>query len=115
MSAIAPSHRKKDAMKRRILSVLTVLALSVGLVSATAPSASAVDVGVNMNQVCQLSQGAGYVAKLENANSAYGWRCWVPPWGVRKSAYVQRYCDHFGLGLAIALDADNPYSWRCRS
>jgi len=100
-------------MKRALASVLAALVMTAGVV-ATASTAHAADTGVNMNQACQINHGAGYVAKLEYSG-AYGWRCWVPPWGVRKGVNVQAYCNHFGLGNAVVLDPSNAYSWRCRT
>lgn len=102
-------------MKKIVARVLTPLALVAGLVAAPASMASAADVGVDMNQACQISQGTGYVALLQNSSDAYSWRCWVPPWGVRKEVSVQAYCNYFGLGTAVVLDPRNAYSWRCRS
>jgi hypothetical protein len=95
---------------------LVLLAVVVALV--TAPSvASATDYGVDMSQACQISYGAGWQAELTYpGQGAYGWRCWVPPWGaIRKSVNVQAYCSYFGLGTAVVLDPNNPYSWRCRT
>ncbi len=102
-------------MKRIVARVLAPLALVTGLVVAPASAANAADVGVDMNQACQISQGVGYVAKLLDSGNAYSWRCWVPPWGVQKSVSVQAYCDYFSLGTAVVLDSGNAYSWRCRS
>ena len=101
-------------MKRALASVFTALVMTTGVVVATASTAQAADVGVNMNQACQINHGAGYVAELTYPG-AYGWRCWVPPWGVRKGVSVQAYCNYFGLGTAVVLDPNNAYSWRCRS
>ncbi len=102
-------------MKKIVARVLAPLVLVAGLVVAPASAANAADVGVNMNQACQLTNGAGYVSLLLDSGNAYSWRCWVPPWGVRKGANVQLYCSTFGLGTAVVLDPGNAYSWRCRS
>jgi hypothetical protein len=103
-------------MKKGIVAgSLAALTLVAGLVVVPAVSASAADVGVNMNQACQIQYGAGWQAILTNSSSAYGWNCWVAPYGVRKSVSVQGYCNYFSLGTAVVLDAGNPYSWRCRS
>lgn len=102
-------------MKRKLATLFATLALSVGGVLAVSSPASATDYGVNMNQACQITYGAGWQAILVNPNSAYGWKCWVPPWGVRKDVNVQAYCNYFGLGTAVVLNPSNPYSWRCRT
>lgn len=62
-------------MKKIVARVLIPLALVAGLVVAPTSMASAADVGVNMNQACQISQGDGYVALLQNSSDAYSWRC----------------------------------------
>jgi len=101
---------------KKSLAVTAALALTVGLaIAAPAMSASANDVGVDMNQACQINWGSGWQATLSNSSSAYGWQCWVPPWGTRKGVSVQGYCNYFGLGTAVVLNASDPYSWRCRS
>jgi hypothetical protein len=53
------------------------------------------------------------VAQLTYPNQgAYGWRCWVPPYGaVKKSANVQLYCSAvWGLN---AYNTGGAYSWYC--
>lgn len=102
-------------MRKKLATVFATLALSAGAAVATASPASATDYGVDMNQACQIKYGAGWQAILVDSSSAYGWRCWVPPWGVRKDVDVQAYCNYFDLGRAVVLDAGNPYSWRCRT
>lgn len=103
-------------MKAKIVArVLAPLALVAGLVIAPAHAANAVDVGVNMDQACQIQHGLTWKSKLLDAGNAYSWRCWVPPWGVEKNVSVQGYCTYFGLGTAVVLNPSNAYSWRCRS
>ncbi len=102
-------------MKKIVVRVLAPLALVAGLVFVPASAANAADVGVDMDQACQLTNGASYVSLLLDSGNAYSWRCWVPPWGVYKSVNVQLYCSAFGYGTAVVLDPSNAYSWRCRS
>jgi hypothetical protein len=110
------SKKNERYQLKKSLAAIAALALTVGFaVTAPAMSASAADVGVNMDQACQIQWGIGYQSILSNPSSAYGWQCYVAPWGVRKSVSVQGYCNYFSLGTAVVLDAGNPYSWRCRS
>lgn len=78
---------------RRISAVIATGALALGGAALTASNANAV--GVNMDQACQLTNGAGWVAQLTYpGDGAYGWRCWVPPFGVvKKGVNVQLYCS----------------------
>ena len=91
-----------------------VLALSVGLctTSISTPTANASEY-VDMNVACKLTNGAGWVAQLTYpSQGAYGWRCWVPPFGVvKKGASVQKYCRYiYGLN---AYNTGGAYSWYC--
>lgn len=67
-------------MRKKTTTMLAAFALAatatVGLVVAgPAPAANAADVGVNMNQACQIQHGIGWQAKLLDAGNAYSWRC----------------------------------------
>lgn len=104
-------------MKRNIVtSSIAALALAVGLVVAPITAASAADSSVSMDMACQLEHGAGWKAILIYNTTAYGWKCYAPPYGaVKKAVNVQVYCNAFGLGSAVVLNTSDPWSWRCRS
>jgi hypothetical protein len=97
-------------MNRKLLvSVLAAIAVCAGVLMAPTP---ALAVGVDMNMACQVTWGAGWQAELTYpSQGAWGWRCWVPPFGVRKNVDVQKYCQQvYGLN---AYAGSGAYSWYC--
>lgn len=108
-------YLERRVMRKLIAGALAPLAIA-GTLLFSAGAAQATDYGVDMNTACRITNGQGYQAELTYpSQGAYGWRCWVPPWGVRKGVSVQAYCDYYGLGTAVVLNASDPYSWRCRT
>lgn len=100
-------------IRKKIAALAVGTLLSVGLVLPVSNASAAAQVGVDMNQACQLTNGAGWVAQLTYpSQGAYGWRCWVPPYGaVKKGVNVQLYCSAvYGLN---AYNTGGAYSWYC--
>jgi len=103
-------------MKKLVTRGLAASALAVGLAVAPATAAFATDYSVSMDQACAISYGSGWKAILVDNTSAYGWKCYAPPYlAAKKDVKVQDYCVYNGLGTATVLDPRNPYSWRCRT
>lgn len=85
------------------------------------PVSATADVAVNMNLVCQQNLGnTSWAAKLVNANSVYGWKCWNRAYpeqfvfGPFFDADVNYYCRVVEGSNAYFTNVSDPYSWRCR-
>lgn len=100
-------------VRKRIMSVLAGALLVGAAVVLPATSASASGEGVDMNETCQINYGAGWYAQLTYpSQGAYGWRCWVPPYGaVKKVVDVNAYCQ--ALYGEWAYNTGGAYSWYC--
>jgi hypothetical protein len=99
-------------MIRTVAKIFAGVALIVGTIVLPATSASASGEGVNMNEACQIQYGAGWYAQLTYpSEGAYGWQCWVPPYGIRKGVSVEGYCQYFYS--ENAYNTGGAYSWYC--
>ena len=67
---------REMSIKKKLTAAAATVALGIGSILAVPHAASASD-PVDMNLACQMYYGnTSYAAKLVNANSAYGWKCW---------------------------------------
>ena len=99
-------------MRSRVTSLLAGSCVAAAILLSPTATANAAT-GVDMRLACQMTNGAGWVEQLTYpSQGAYGWRCWVPPFGaVKKGVNVQLYCSGvYGLN---AYNSGGAYSWYC--
>ena len=112
--------------KKKIVTTATAVMLAVGSLFMIPQAAIAANESVNMTLVCQMTMNnAAYAAKLTNANSAYGWKCYNRGYpeqyflGPHFNADINYYCmvtygRHPYAQAAYFSNVNDPYSWRCR-
>lgn len=104
-------------MKKKVNSIIFLIALTFGIVAVAPGIASAASYSVDMDIACKITLGVegGRGTLAYPSQGAWGWRCYITPnINPLYSVNVQLYCDSiYGLD-AIALDPSNPYSWRCQ-
>lgn len=100
-------------MAKKIRAAIAAMVVVAASLLASPSSAQATEV-VNMDLVCQQNHGLTYMGWYRYpSQGAYGWACWVPPWGASiKGADVQRYCQaQFGTNAWLAYNGRD--GWRC--
>lgn len=97
--------------KRATLALVALVTLVVGLV---ATPVQATGTGVDMTQACRLQYGPTYEARLfYPAQGAYGWKCTIPPFNIKKDVDVNNYCDvYHGVW---SHNHGGAYTWHCNT
>ncbi|MFI6225304.1 hypothetical protein ACIBEH_32495 [Nocardia salmonicida] len=106
-------------------SAITAVSLAITVMAFTGPLASADEPVVDIAVQCAAQYpgsltAAPATALLVAPGDAYSWRCEqrskIPGGGLISNlpVDVNAYCGTRGLGHAVPVDFQDPFSWKCR-
>ena len=110
----------KMTLKKRIASILTVGAITIGATLAAPVAANATGNPSKLDQgdlslACKLQYGqSGWNAQLYG-NTAYSWKCVSAAYpGQKRDVSVNNYCQSIWGVWAMTTNPNSPYSWKCQ-